>query len=75
MSFFISGFEAVEGRLFKIVFWSMHHGGMLSSCFFPLHYELSLAMGISIRVIFSLPFPMRILGFEIVRILSGQALH
>ncbi|CAK7316283.1 Sodium/hydrogen exchanger 9B1 [Vulpes lagopus] len=42
------GFEEFEKSLFKIGYRSMSNGGMLNRCYFPLPYEFSLAMGISV---------------------------
>nr|XP_035951671.1 sodium/hydrogen exchanger 9B1 isoform X7 [Halichoerus grypus] len=47
------GFEAFEESLFKVGYWSLPHGGMFNCCCFPLPYEFSLAMGISVGVLCS----------------------
>lgn len=56
----ISGSEAIEKCLFKIIYGSMPYGGMFSCCYFPLPFEFPLAMGISIRVTYYHFFSMKI---------------
>lgn len=71
--FYIPGFETFEESLFQVGYWSMPHGSMFNCCYFPLPYEFSLAMGISVGVTFShfslQKYPVRNAWFKIIKII------